>query len=67
MDIDGGDTDNQLEAVEYVVDLYECYKLAEVESARKAAKVAAIGSAVVALHLGGTSWRYLKSPHGTLL
>ncbi|RZC59873.1 hypothetical protein C5167_007173 [Papaver somniferum] len=38
-----------------------------VENARKAAKVAAIGSAVGALHLGGTAWRYSKSPHGTLL
>ncbi|MCL7033614.1 hypothetical protein MKW94_025788 [Papaver nudicaule] len=38
-----------------------------VENARKAAKVAAIGSAVGALHLGGTALRYSKSPHGTVL
>ncbi|KAI3838125.1 hypothetical protein MKW92_004767 [Papaver armeniacum] len=38
-----------------------------VENARKAAKVAAIGSAVGALHLGGTAWRYSKSPHGAVL
>ncbi|MCL7043406.1 hypothetical protein MKW94_003922 [Papaver nudicaule] len=37
-----------------------------VENARKAAKVAAIGSAVGALHLGGTALRYSKSPHGIL-
>ncbi|XP_026396634.1 succinate dehydrogenase subunit 6, mitochondrial-like [Papaver somniferum] len=38
-----------------------------VENARKAAKVATIGSAVGALHLGGTAWRYSKSPHGAVL
>ncbi|KAI3840351.1 hypothetical protein MKX03_005847 [Papaver bracteatum] len=38
-----------------------------VENVRKAAKVAAIGSAVGALHLGGTAFKYSKSPHGTVL
>ncbi|RZC76827.1 hypothetical protein C5167_000943, partial [Papaver somniferum] len=38
-----------------------------VENARKAAKVAAIGSVVGELHLGGTAWRYSKSPHGAVL
>ncbi|KAK9097516.1 hypothetical protein Sjap_023013 [Stephania japonica] len=37
------------------------------KSAREAVKIAATGSAIGALSLGGISWKYSKSPHGALL